>query len=433
MEPSNLSKLTWAIHRAIRKNDLKHALALVVRNFHLFDETGPLREKVALILATKGRKKEALTILEALARHYANSGQLVRAIAATLQIRKINPDTTELRDHLAALYNIRSPFLDSDGRSPTAIESRGSVILAEPGESEDEHELLARAVELCEDQSGLADQPSDLAHVALLTVLPEATLRRVIDLIEFDVFDEVQPVLEKGSLASDLVWTVSGDLIVKRGTEKDDSSYRIGSSVLLGAASHGPAPVPSDVDVLATASSEILRLPREAIETLASEFADFNNRIATLRRHATCERLLVTHPVFKEMTAEDRLETIEAFSGHRLDRGDVLIRQHVPSPGLFIVLDGTVDIVREDGEWEITIATLSAGDVFGEIGLVADSPAVAGCVMSSPGHVLHLPRTDFEELASAHPELSDYTEMLAAERLADVETTLSANDLAEVD
>ena len=79
----------------------------------------------------------------------------------------------------------------------------------------------------------------------------------------------------------------------------------------------------------------------------------------------------------------------------------------------------------------ITIATLKSGDMFGEMGLVTDNPAVAGCVMTTSGHLLHLPRADFHALARRFPAVARYTSQLADARRQ--EQVLSADDLAEVD
>lgn len=429
MEPTKLSKLSSEIHGAIQAGRLERALKLVISNFESFLETGPLREKVAIILATEGRKKEAASILEAVARHYANTGHAARAVAAAHQIRKLNPDTTELFEHIATLYNIRSPFIEADARAVPFPDARGEVDF-EPVTPELELDgLLEVAVDLASDLGGLEQQPQSLPSVPLLSVLPEVALRRALELVKFDIFDQTQRVLEKGKVADDLIWTVSDDLIVK----DRDSTFFLAPGTLLGASSFGETGKEAEVDVFATAGCEILRLNAAALGKLVQEFGDFANRVATLKRHATCEALLHRHEIFEDLSDTERIRVMETFSGHRLSKGDVLIRQETPSPGLFIILDGKVDIVRNDGDWEITIATLGAGEVFGEIGLVAEKPAVAGCVMNSPGHVLHLPRADFEDLAAKYPTVGRFTQRLAEERLADVATTLSANDLSEIE
>jgi len=87
MEPTKLSQLSSQIHGAVQSGKLDRALRLVITNFEKFSENGPLREKIAIILATEGRKKEAAGILEAVARHYANTGHAVQIGRASCRER----------------------------------------------------------------------------------------------------------------------------------------------------------------------------------------------------------------------------------------------------------------------------------------------------------------------------------------------------------
>jgi len=429
MEPSKLSQLMSAINDAVDNEDHHVALRIILANFSRFDDNVPLRERIALILAQDGRKREAVEIYQAVARHFANSGHPMRAIAAARQMLTLNPDTPVVLDHIATLYNIRSPFV-----SPEFVR----IELPEPREQLDlkgrtcdvpDDELLNRAAELALSREGLLSQPGGLPSVPLLSLLPQDALRRVLDLIEYNVYDRTQRIVERGQRSNDLVWIVSDDLIVKG----DDQVRYLRPNALVGLGCLGNSARASSVDVFAQTGSEVLRLTDSAIHELSSQFGDFQNRIATLRRHAMTERILARHPMFDGLEDQARVNIMDSFTGLRLKKGDALIQQGTPSPGLFIVLDGKIDVVRKDDEWEITIATLNSGDIFGEIGLVADSPAVAGCVVSESGHVIHLPKADFESLSVKHPSMARYTANIAAERIHDNSHSLNASDLSEVE
>ena len=152
-----------------------------------------------------------------------------------------------------------------------------------------------------------------------------------------------------------------------------------------------------------------------------------------MRRHGLTERLIAAHPLFAQLDEAQRDDLIARFIGLHIKQGEYLILQNTPSPGLFIILDGQVDIVRKDEDWEITINTLEPGDMFGEIGLVSEKPAVAGVVSVTQGIMLFLSRDEFNQAAAQHPALAKYAVRLANQRLEDVNSTLSAGDLAEVD
>ncbi len=236
-------------------------------------------------------------------------------------------------------------------------------------------------------------------------------------------------MLQNGEMSEDLLWTVTSDFII----EDRDPSRRLPSGALLGLSSFGQSATPSSCDIFSRKNSELLRLTRKAIDKLDAELGDFRNRLSTLRRHALTEGLLERHPMFDAVGEDERDGLMKRFTGLRVSHGEVLVQQDGTSPGIFIVLDGEVDVARNEDGWEITIATLSAGDVFGEVGVVSDNPTLAKCVMTSPGHLLFLSREEFGSVAGDYPAVAKYAVSLANERMAEVQTTLSAQDLAEVE
>jgi len=414
---------------ALEQSQLVRALRLILTNFERFPDTGPLRERVALALAAKGRKREAVSIFETVARHYANEGYPTHCLAAIKQMNALQPDTTVLLDHFAALYSVRSPYLTHEGVQRQMELPEDPLDTSASGPEFDEDALFERALEQATQKRGLSAQPGSLPPMPLLSLLPTEALRRVLDFVEYEIYVEHQPVLTPGEISRDLIWTVNDRLLV----EREGSHLRLPAGTLLGLNGFGRPRVTSEFSVASTPGAEILRLSQRAISLLSEELTDFPNRLATLRRHALTERLMCSHPLFGKVEEPQRQGLVERFVGLHLKKGEVLIRQQEPSPGLFIILDGQVDIVRKDDDWEITIATLRSGEVFGEIGLVSEQPTVAEVVAVTPGIMLFLGRDEFNDVAMNHPGLAQYTVQLASQRLEDVNSTLSASDLAELE
>ncbi len=102
--------------------------------------------------------------------------------------------------------------------------------------------------------------------------------------------------------------------------------------------------------------------------------------------------------------------------------GTEIIREGDPGRGLYVVLTGEVEVVKGEEPFEQILATLRAGDVFGEIALVRGTPATATVRAGRPTTVLFLAREYFERLLAALPEMRAFFETLTEERLRDADT-----------
>jgi CRP-like cAMP-binding protein len=80
----------------------------------------------------------------------------------------------------------------------------------------------------------------------------------------------------------------------------------------------------------------------------------------------------------------------------------VLARQGEIETGFFIVVSGSVAVVR-DGE---TLATLGPGDFFGELSVLDGQPRVAQVVSSEPTTCLALASWDFEAVIGEQPSVA---------------------------
>jgi CRP-like cAMP-binding protein len=95
--------------------------------------------------------------------------------------------------------------------------------------------------------------------------------------------------------------------------------------------------------------------------------------------------------------------------------GKTLITQGQPGKQFFVVLDGTVDVVR-DGEM---LPELRGGsEFFGEISLVSGSPATATVRTASPVRALVITPGHFQVLLEKSPAIQRRVLMSFSERLA---------------
>ena len=422
-------RLLRRIDQAINKDDVALALNLALSNFAQFVDTAQLRERIATALALRGRGRAAAKIYALVARHYANAGFPTRALATIKQMGLVQPDTSVELDYLSSLYHVRSTHLsDAASRREVSIPS-GALDMNGALSSITEAQLIEEAQAQALTPEGIQQAPGSLPPIPFLSMLPLDILRRTMELIDYEMFVEGQHILTPEDYSTDLIWSVSPDLLLR----DKDRHMRVPENSLLGLNGFGRPRMPTQYGVQAPQGAHIIRLSAKSIRQLNTAVPDFANRVATLRRHALTERLLNTHPLFVRLTEDDRLAIAARFVGMHIPSGERVLSQARPSTGLYILLDGQADVVRKDDDWEITIATLRAGDMFGEIGLVSDAAASADVHTTSACTALYLSRQSFNQAAAEFPALAQYAANLASERIAAQNEQLSAEDLAQIE
>ncbi len=401
-----LIDLLRATDDAVDGDDHRRALQLILNNWFHLPDPSPLRERTALGLAS--RRREAVEIYRLVARHYANSGFPSRSLASIKQMLALNPSSTELLDHFTTLYSVRSPFLDRNLTPPTLPEPASEITL-EGSDSTELDTLLEWAVERATDPDTIADRPGSLPPLPLLSLLPPKPLRRLLDHLEYEIFAQAQPLFS--SATKELFWTVSADFTVS----DDDDSFSIPSSSLLGIDLFLDRPSSMEATIQSARGSECLKLGPQAFQALTDEFADFPNRVATLHRHALTSRLIASHPLFEGLSDEGRTRLPEVLTGLRIQPGTPLIRKGKISPGLYILLDGTVTLTTDDdGEG---LQSLRPGDSLGEIGLHEPRPALFDATATDDVHLLFMNREAFASFVDDHPSLGDAANEIATQRL----------------
>ena len=120
-----------------------------------------------------------------------------------------------------------------------------------------------------------------------------------------------------------------------------------------------------------------------------------------LRKNAKLH-LLRSIPLFSGCSRRE-LEQIGAIADETsVPEGQTLIEQGRPAHEFFALIDGTAD-VRRNGR---KIATMSGGDFFGEIALIAKAPRTATVTTTSNARVLVIRGRDFERVLGEAPSIA---------------------------
>jgi aromatic-L-amino-acid/L-tryptophan decarboxylase len=125
-------------------------------------------------------------------------------------------------------------------------------------------------------------------------------------------------------------------------------------------------------------------------------------------------------PLFGSLTDDQARTLASVIRLVSFDSGQEIVRQWEGSRDLFVLLDGTAQVLDNDRQ----LAELGPGDVFGEVaalewGLEFGYARTATVSALSPVRVLVVPRDALHELLPSAPTLGDELRRLARERLAD--------------
>jgi CRP-like cAMP-binding protein len=111
-------------------------------------------------------------------------------------------------------------------------------------------------------------------------------------------------------------------------------------------------------------------------------------------------------PMFRDVDVA-KLKLI-AMAGRRVHYkpGDAILKQGDPALMVFVIMDGSAEVLRQTGGSEVHLATVGAGSVVGEIGVVLDQPYSGTIVATTELTALQIDQITFLELLKQVPQLS---------------------------
>ena len=115
-----------------------------------------------------------------------------------------------------------------------------------------------------------------------------------------------------------------------------------------------------------------------------------------------CE-FLKTVDAFKDLTPLELTNVAEKMTKRQFVAGDVVIRQGDAGEEFYLISDGTVEVMREGHE----VATLGAGDFFGEGALITGEPRNATVVANDNVETYMLGEADFRAAIEASRSFRD--------------------------
>jgi hypothetical protein len=178
---------------------------------------------------------------------------------------------------------------------------------------------------------------------------------------------------------------------------------------------------PDDRGALDTAVNDEDPLIRASAELARSQLSQGGTMTKSQTSMAPIEVVLALRriPLFAALAPADLQRVAGIVQEHTHFDGDIIGAEGELGEEMHLLLDGTVRVVRADGE---TIARRGAGEVVGEMSVIRRAPHVATLVAEGDVRTLHIGYREFEAMVHERPDIALAIMRVLAERLAAMTT-----------
>ena len=138
------------------------------------------------------------------------------------------------------------------------------------------------------------------------------------------------------------------------------------------------------------------------------------------------EQMLESVHLFASLEAADRLQLAEELKRMVLSPQEPVVHQGDAGETLYIIAEGALDVLvtTEQGPEPVRVATLGAGDFFGEMSLLTGEPRRATVRAATSAVIFELSRETVARLIERRPEVADGLAQAVAERKVGLDAAL---------
>jgi small-conductance mechanosensitive channel/CRP-like cAMP-binding protein len=170
--------------------------------------------------------------------------------------------------------------------------------------------------------------------------------------------------------------------------------------------------------------------PQRTVHAIARDEA----HAATVRRRELTRRVQMLSGVslFASLTENEKADLAEGLQYAPFARGDVITKQGNVAHWLYLVAFGEAEVLYEppNGGMPRVVATLRAGEFFGEMALLSGDARSATVIAKTDVECYRVERAAFQSLLAARPELAEEVKRVIESRRTDLEHVRQAYAVA---
>jgi CRP/FNR family transcriptional regulator len=133
------------------------------------------------------------------------------------------------------------------------------------------------------------------------------------------------------------------------------------------------------------------------------------------------EEILARAPIFAQLSGKSLQKLAASCVPRSYPEGGTVLEEGSVGLGMVLVTGGRIEVFKGAGAQRVTLATLAAGEILGEMALLDDQPRSASAVALEPTEALLLTRQSFRAAAEKDPEILWCVVPTLTERLRDLQ------------
>ncbi|MBM4278296.1 MAG: cyclic nucleotide-binding domain-containing protein [Deltaproteobacteria bacterium] len=340
------------------------------------------RLKKAELLERLGKKKEAIEEYRKVAESYGRDGFLLQAISVNKMILRIDPFAKDVNARLAQLYTEKSR--ESKHLRP-------------------------------------------LPHIPLFSDLSEQELRSMLDLVQSKSFPKDTFICREGEAGDSLMIICRGEVgIYKQSLEGGEIWIRsLGEGDCLGEFGFF-LDRKRHASVKSLMECETIEITRNELDGIIKTHPRVKEVLEDLFEKRVLDNLLALSPLFSPLTVPERREVLKRFCVLNIPEETFVFKGGEPSHCLYMIQSGEVEIFIQSRRGKrVVLGRLGSGHLFGEIGVLLNTPRMAFVMTTQPSKLLELAKEDFDDLLRLFPKLQSVVKEISSKRLSRMNEILS--------
>lgn len=154
------------------------------------------------------------------------------------------------------------------------------------------------------------------------------------------------------------------------------------------------------------------------IEDLHHELSHLRQSVEVSQLRVEPTELLRKVPFFQGVPPHEFGDIANRMRSRTFTEGSTVIQQDTAGDSMFLIARGVVRVSREDNGESRDLATLLAGDFFGEMALLHREPRSATVRAITPSSLYELRRDDLDEVIEKYPDMQEALHRASEERKA---------------